>query len=185
MDVYRVISSCVVAFILQSIVAQAQPATQGTIPPEAQKRLDHLVGHWQFKTDYLNRDCEVKRSIQGTEEARYLIEKRVVELTTVVTGKTSKGWLFYDTTQKEFVLTSVDGRGDLWVLKGGLEAYVITLQPKLQAFGQEMTIRFTHTNILKDSFEAIMESSIDGGKTWWKRSKQYMTRVPQKKTTAP
>ncbi len=177
---YRIVFTCIIAIILQPLGVLAQ-STNTKIPEEAQKRLDYMVGRWYFKTDYLTRNGDVRKSMEGTEEAKYIIDGRVVELTTVVSGATSKGWLFYDATQEKFYLTSVDGRGDLWVLSGGLEAYVITSQPKRRANGREMIIRFTHSNIQEDSFEAVMESSIDGGESWWTRSKQYLTRDRLKK----
>ncbi|MDG2170177.1 MAG: hypothetical protein P8L44_19885 [Opitutales bacterium] len=63
------------------------------------------------------------------------------------------------------------------MLTGGLDEYVISSTPKKQPNGRELTIRFTHTNIQEDSFEAIMETSIDGGKSWWARYRQYLTRL--------
>ncbi len=165
----------IVSMLIQSFPLWAQ-TSNAKIPEEAQERLDHIVGKWAFRTDFLTRTGEVRRSVEGTEEARYLIDDRVVELTTNVSGSTSKGWLFYDTVSDEFKLTSVDARGDLWVLSGDLETYVITSQPKTQSNGRELTIRFTHENIREDSFEAIFETSIDGGKSWWTRSRQYMKR---------
>ena len=39
----------------------------------------------------------------------------------------------------------------------------------------ELIIRFTHTNIKEDPFEALMESSVDDGKSWWQRYRQYAT----------
>ncbi|QXD23901.1 hypothetical protein F7C95_18615 [Opitutia bacterium ISCC 51] len=62
-------------------------------------------------------------------------------------------------------------------IAGGLDEYVITSILKKQAHGHELTIRFTHTNIQQDSFEAVMETSIDGGKSWWTRYRQYLTRL--------
>ncbi len=38
-------------------------------------------------------------------------------------------WMFYNFAESKFYLTSVDARGDLWVLSGGLDEYVITSEP--------------------------------------------------------
>ncbi len=175
MTLFQQVSSLVASILLSSACCLAQPAGS-IIPMEAQKRLDHIIGNWSFRTDYLGQNGDVRRSVTGIEEATYLIGKQVVELTTRLSGATSKGWLFYDLTQERFQLTSVDARGDLWILSGGLEEYVITSEPKKQRNGRELTIRFTHRNIKEDSFEAVMETSIDGGESWWKRSIQYLKR---------
>lgn len=158
---------------LSDILAQTE---RGAIPDEAKERLDHIVGKWEFRTDYLDRNGGVRRSIEGVEEAEYAIDGRVVELTTVVNGSVSKGWLFYDIAQESFRLVSVDGQGNLWNFSGGLDAYVITSQPRRQANGRELTLRFTHSEITEDSFVAVMETSIDGGASWRTQSKQYLTR---------
>lgn len=173
----KTIIICLVALFGSSppLFAQAQPKNT-EIPEEAQKRLDHMIGRWLLKTDYLDRNGEVRRTVNGTEEAKYIIDKRVVELTTTIQNTNSKGWVFYNINEQKFYLTSVDSSGDLWILSGGLDAYIITSQPKKQPNGREVTIRFTHSNIQEDSFEAVMESSIDGGQTWWTRYRQYLTR---------
>jgi hypothetical protein len=156
-----------------SAFAQA-PGSSQEIPEEAQKRLDHIIGRWHFKTDILSSKGDVRRTVEGTEEATFIIDRRVVELTTSVPAQNSvsKGWLFYNVAEEKFYFTSVDDKGDHRVFTSGLEKYQITSQPKLQGNGRELIVRFTHQNIEDDSFEAI----IDGGESWWIRSKQYLSR---------
>jgi len=88
----------------------------------------------------------------------------------------SKGWAFYSASEKTYYVTSVDAKGDFWVMSGGLDRYVITSKPRRQEDGSEIIIRFTHSNIQEDSFEALMEYSKDQGKTWRAGFKQYLTR---------
>ena len=144
------ISLCLVLTFVNvvPIVAQAPPS-KTSIPEEAQQRLDHMVGRWNFKTDFLSRNGDVRRTVHGTEEAKYIIEGRVVELTTTLPEQNihSKGWLFYNSSEQQFYLTSVDNNGDHWILSGGLDLYQITSQPKKQPTGRELIIRFTHQNI--------------------------------------
>lgn len=164
-----------ISFVLTaSISSLAQP-----IPDEAQKRLDHIIGKWELKTEYLDRNGEVRRTVTGTEEAAFLIEDKVVEITTTIPEQNqfSKAWQFYNVAEEKFYLTSVDAKGDHWVLSGDLKEYTLTSLPTRQANGRELTIRFTHTNIRENSFEAVMETSIDGGKSWWTRYRQYLTRL--------
>ena len=59
----------------------------------------------------------------------------------------------------------MDARGELWVLKGGLDEYVMTSPPKAQEDGRVITIRFTHIDMEENSFTAVMEFSHDEGRT--------------------
>ncbi len=65
------------------------------------------------------------------DTAEYIIDSRVAELTNedLATGSISMAWMFYNFAESKFYLTSVDARGDLWVLSGGLDEYVITSEP--------------------------------------------------------
>ena len=165
------------AFCLDAlgIAVNAQPPE---LPAEAKRRLDHHVGEWEVRTEYLGRDGQVVRSAASRDSARYVIPGRVVELTSTASDDSiSKAWMFYNVAAGEYCLTSVDGRGDLWVLCGGLDEYVITSEPRPHPRGGTIMLRFTHTNIQQDSFEALMEVSRDGGSTWWKRSRQVLTRT--------
>ena len=109
----------------------------------------------------------------GPGHRQYVIPGRVVELTTenLAQGSISKAWMFYNVAEGQYYLTSVDAKGDLWVLSGGLDDYVLTSKPRPHPRGGTTMIRFTHTNIEQDSFEAVMEMSRDGGRTWRKRSR--------------
>ncbi len=154
---------------------QGSPAD---IPAEARQRLDHHVGVWDIRTEYLDQAGDVVRTVVGVDTARYIIPGRVVELTTAIDelGFVSKAWVFYSIPTREYVLTSVDARGELWVLKGGLDEYVVTSPPKSQEDGRVVTIRFTNIDIEENSFTAVMEFSHDEGRTWQVGYNRYLTR---------
>ena len=166
-------------FIGFCLLAAGLPAQQAPpeIPKAALERLAHHVGERNVKTEYLGRNGQVVRTTQAVDSAKYAIQDRVVEITsTAEDGSISKVWMFYNTVAKEFCLTSVDARGDLWMLTGGLDEYVITSRKRPNARGGTTVLRFTHTNIQPDSFEASMEMSLDGGETWFQRARQLVTR---------
>ena len=148
------------------------------IPAAARQRLDHHIGVWDIRTEYVDRDGNVARTVLGVDTARYIIPGRVVELTTAIdeVNFVSKAWVFYSIPTQEYTLTSVDARGELWILKGGLDEYVITSPPKTQEDGRVITIRFTHIDIEEDSFTAVMEFSYDDGRTWGVGYRQYLRR---------
>lgn len=147
------------------LVAQGSP---GDIPAEARHRLDHHIGVGDIRTEYLDQAGNVARTVLGVDTARYIIPGCVVELTTAIeeVSFVSKAWVFYSIPTREYTLTSVDARGELWILKGGLGEYVITSSPKTQEDGRVITIRFTHIDVEENSFTAVMEFSHDEGRMW-------------------
>ncbi len=168
---------CILLGVLPAASALGQPPNE--IPAEAQRRLEMIIGDWQSTWEHLDADGNVIHKSEGTESARWTIEDRVVEMTTVVPdrGSTSKALMFYNQIEEQFYLISVDQRGDLWLLSGGLDSYVITSRPHRQPDGSEMMIRFTHFEDDDDHFRAVMESSSDDGATWTKRTHQTLVRV--------
>lgn len=155
----------------------AQPADG--IPAEAQRRLEMILGDWQSTWEHLDAEGKVVHTSTGTESARWTIEGRVIELTTHVPERHShsKALMFYNQTEELFYLVSVDQRGDLWVMSGGLESYVITSRPHRNPDGSEVMIRFTHHEDDADRFRAVMELSQDNGATWTKQTLQTLERV--------
>jgi len=165
-------------FLFALLIFKAYPQSKITeLPEEAQKRLDYHIGEWSVHIEFLDSAGNVTRTAEGTDISRYLIDSTVVELTTIDDGNNiSKGWIFYNIKEQKYYLVSVSSEGDLWILKGGLDQYVITSDPREQLNGKTVQIRFTHYNIEENSFEAIMEYTIDGGKTWRKAYRQIITR---------
>jgi hypothetical protein len=165
---------CLLLMLIGSVQAQSPAA----VPDEAVRRLAHLVGEWDSRWDWVDKEGHPVGTETGVESARYLIGERVVEITTTIEGRAqpSKAWAFYSDADKLFHLVSVSGTGDLWTLKGGLDRYVITSDPHLNPDGSTMQIRFTHHDIGPDEVRAEMEHSTDNGATWTLGFRQTMTR---------
>jgi len=162
---------------LLAATAIAQPPEQ-PLPDEAKRRLEGILGTWDSTWQRLNPQGEVVRTWEGTEEGSWAIEGRVVLLSTEVPSQNSRsrGFLYYSEADGLFHLTSVDSRGDLWLLSGALDEYVITSEPKPQRNGMELTIRFTHHETDADHFSSVMETSVDGGETWRRAVLQDLVR---------
>lgn len=171
----RGLSLLVLAFLTH--IAVAQPPEQ-PLPEEAQRRLAAIIGTWDSTWMQLNPQGEVVRSFDGVEKATWAIAGRVVLLSTEVPsqGSRSQSFMYYSEIDRLFHLTSVDSRGDLWLLSGGLDEYVITSEPKARPNGGEMIIRFTHDETDTNNFSATMETSIDSGATWRRSVLQKLTR---------
>jgi hypothetical protein len=88
----------------------------------------------------------------------------------------NKGMMFYSFADEKIYIVDVNQDGELWILSGNMEDDILTSQTKERPNGSTMTIRFTHRNRKKDSFEALMEYSSDGGKSWKRGYYQYITR---------
>ncbi len=133
----------------------------------AQQRLDYLVGTWDSTTEFLDADGNVARVDHSVDIVEPLIGTRVL-MTTIVPrdGEVRKTIRFYDVAEERFYEIGLGGEGDVWILSGDLDAYVMTSQSRRTPRGGEIMVRFTHINIQPDSFEARMEVSRDGGSTW-------------------
>jgi len=167
--------SCILTFAL---AARAQQG--GELPAEARKRLDSLVGKWTSKWDYLDKEGKVVGSATGGEVGRYIEGDWLVEWTTEVVQQNgdrsvSKAWWFYNRQDKKIYLTSVGQDGDLWVLSGDPVEFTITSWPKKRADGSTIIIRFSHSEGEKHTLRAVMEYSLDDGKTWTRGFRQTMT----------
>ena len=164
--------------LLSAVAARAQQG--GELPAEAKQRLDSLVGKWTSKWEYLNKEGEVVGSATGGEVGRYAQGDWLVEWTTEVIDQSgqkriSKAWWFYNRQDKKIYLTSVGQDGDLWVLSGDPVEFTITSWPKQRADGSTIIIRFKHGEAEEGILTAVMEFSLDEGKTWTRGFRQTMT----------
>lgn len=175
----RSIQAMVVLLALCAPIAPTPAAAEGLEwPLQATRRLESAIGEWDVRTEILDGLGNVVRTLHGRNRARFLIEGRVVELTSEVPelDRVTKTWMFYSVADRKFYMTSVDANGDFWILSGDLDEYVLISKPKRQTDGTSLTVRFTHTGIEKDSFTAAGETSTDGGETWTPAYRQQMTR---------
>lgn len=167
-------------FMFFGLVAGAQPRTD--LPVEANKRLDSLVGKWTSKWEYVNEKGEVAGVATGNEVGRYIQGDWLVEWTTEVVEegsakRTSKAWWFYNRQDKKIYLTSVGQDGDLWILTGDPVEFIMTSWPKKRADGSTMILRFLHDEGEKGVLHAVMQYSLDDGKTWTRGFRQTLTPV--------
>jgi hypothetical protein len=135
---------------------------------EAQQRLDYLVGSWDVISDVQDANGNVTQTRRSFDVTEPLIGNKVLMTTShAPDGTTRKSLRFYDEQEDTFYQIDVGAAGDVYVLSGGMEEYVMTTQPRSTRRGTIM-YRFTHTNIQPHSFEATMERSVDGGQAWTK-----------------
>lgn len=120
-----------------------------SLPAEARRRLDHLVGSWRFQTEYLDSSGKTVRTVSAVDTVRYVLDGRVAEMVSRVPELQlhSRGWWFYNPAQGSFNLVSLNRDGGVWQLSGGLDRFVITSDPRLQKDGSKVVIRFTHYDI--------------------------------------
>ncbi len=110
-----------IIMLLMVVVPGAGLAADAQVlPEEAAKRLEHIIGSWDCRWEYLDSEGKVKRTVTGTETARWAIEGRVVEFDTEVpdNDSVSRGLMFYSFRDKRFHITSVDQDGAHWHMSG-------------------------------------------------------------------
>lgn len=136
---------------------------------EAQQRLDYLIGSWDVISDILDADGNVTETRRSFDVTEPLIGNKVLMTTSHgPDGTIRKSLRFYDEQENTFYQIGVGAAGVVYILSGDMEQYVMTTQPRSTRDGGTIMYRFTHTNIQPHSFEATMETSADGGRTWIK-----------------
>lgn len=144
---------------------------------KAQERLDYLIGTWDSTTEILDDGGDVIRTDHSVDIIEPFIGTKVLLTTVVGSGPVRKTIRFYDQAERRYYEIGVGELGDVWILTGGMDEYVTTSQVRAARDGTDVLVRFTHTNIQPDSFEALMEVSRDGGESWTPaRSRQRMVR---------
>lgn len=184
--------SILLACALLVTLLPGAPSAQDTaepiapLPEEARRRLEYAVGAWDVRTEFLDPEGRVQPIEESTHDARFSIPGRLVELTSVTPSSgRGKAWLFYGMQDGLFYLTSVDQRGDLWVLTGGLDQYVLTSLPRPMEDGSMLTARLTYLNPTAGSYETLMDVSTNGGATWRTVFRQKITRRGSVPETRP
>lgn len=137
------------------------------LPEEARSRIDYLVGTWDVYEDALDENGNVVETVHSVNITEHLIGDTVL-ITTIIPdeGGIRKTMRFYDKAAEIFYEISVGEEGDLFILSGGLEQYVMNFKSRQLRDGRHALGRFIHTNIEADSFEALLEVSRDDGKSW-------------------
>ena len=137
------------------------------LPEEARSRIDYLVGTWDAYEDTLDDEGNVIETAHSVNITEYFLGDSVL-VTTIIPddGSIRKTVRFYDKEAGIFYEVSVGEEGDLFILSGGLEKYVMNFKSRQVRDGRHALGRFIHTNIEPHSFEAVLEVSRDDGKNW-------------------
>ncbi|MEN8132763.1 MAG: hypothetical protein ABFS45_21795 [Pseudomonadota bacterium] len=157
-------ASVVLALTLMLIPLRGQTTD---LPKEARSRIDYLVGTWDVYDDVLDDEGDVIETTHSVHITEYFLGESVL-VTSVIpdAGAIRKTIRFYDISAEIFYEISVGVEGDLYMLSGGLEEYVMNFKSRQMRDGRYPLGRFIHANIEPDSFEAVMEFSRDDGETW-------------------
>ncbi|HSR52827.1 MAG TPA: hypothetical protein VLV83_18540 [Acidobacteriota bacterium] len=143
--------------------------------------MQHELGTWQSRWEFLGPDGKVAQVWEGTETFQPGPSDRVVIVETEVpeVGNKSISIRFYHPIERKIYFASVGQNGDFWLLTEPVGSSVLTSEPHMNADGSVSTIRFTTLEKDDDSMKVLMEQSRDGGKTWRPVFRQYLTRSKQ------
>ena len=137
------------------------------MPEEARYRIDYLVGTWDVYDEVLDEEGNVIETTHSVNVTEYFLGDSILQTTiSPDEGQPRKTIRFYDKELKTFYEISVGKEGDLWILSGGLDEYVMNFKFRQRRDGRYTLGRFFHINIEPNSFDAVMEISRDDGETW-------------------
>ena len=151
-------------FLFTSLLATAQEIET---PAEARYRLDYLVGTWDVYDEVLDEDGNVIGTTHSINHTEYFLGDSVLQTTIIPDeGMPRKTIRFYDKEKGVFYEISAGTEGDLYILSGGPDEFIMTFTSRNLRDGVYPIGRFHHINIEPNSFEAYMEVSYDNGETW-------------------
>lgn len=146
---------------------------------QAQALLDYEIGLWDSRWERLDAEGNVTVSFTGTEHFEWYLGDKVVQLTTRIPelDQMSKSLRFFSPREQRIVFWAVDSNSDHWTMHQDVESGIIHSLPTPTAAGGEMTLRFTTTRKTADAFDVAMDYSLDGGDSWVRGMRQYLTRA--------
>jgi len=154
-------------------------ATEAELPAVAVERLEYAIGEWDVVGERLLPDGTVGEPVHGGMSASWLVPGRIVQMADRDPEGGGRSWWVYDRATEAWTLVSIGvENGAVWVLRGNLEEWIITSDPRQWPDGRSAQIRFTHHDIQPNSFQALQEVSFDGGQTWAAVFRQTLTRRP-------
>lgn len=159
-------------------IALAQSETGKAALVASVQELRNAVGEWSVVTEFLNEDGSVAKTVNGTYRFEWVVVDRVLSgKSEIPEMKFKSGILFYiNETKKIIEMVSVGEDGNLWVMTGALGGEVRYTQKYKVKDGRDGQMRFTRFNVTADRFEAKMEYTKDGGKSWKRGDHQVFRR---------
>lgn len=165
--------------LVLALISAAGPATaqDDVLPDVARERLEYAIGEWDIVGERIRRDGSVGEVTEGGQVATWLVPGKIVQMADRDPNGGGRSWWVYDVAAEAWTLLSIGvEQGAVWVLKGNLDEWVITSEPRMRPDGSSVIIRFTHYDIEPDSFRALQEVSRDDGETWTAVFRQTLTR---------
>jgi len=143
------------------------------------EQLRSSIGAWEVKTDFLNPDGSVAKSVRGTYEFSWIVRDRVVAgRSDIPELKQAAGLLFYvDEAGRKIEMASVGADGKLWIMAGPLGSEERRSQEFKTSGGGVGRLRFRRFNVSADAFESRMDYTEDGGTTWTAGNHQHFRRL--------
>ncbi len=143
------------------------------------EQLRHIVGHWEVETDFFGSDSEILGTYSGTYVFRWVVKDKIVSGHSQLPQLQQKNALLFfhrpETRELEMISVGLDGRP--WRMIGPDDSEIRTTPNTTMPDGKQLILRFTRHSVKKDSFQSIMESSTDGGKTWQLGNRQRFRRM--------
>lgn len=166
------------AIIALAAVAAAQTADTPARPTPGLTELRYVHGEWDVRTELLNSDGSVARSVEGTYKFSWAIPDAVLHgLARQPQLNSSSALLLYRRpATQEVEMVAVDEQGTRWFMTGKDGSDIRSTEDRKMSDGSTMRLRFTRYGVEPNRFWSKMEYSTDSGKTWAQGNRQRFDR---------
>ncbi len=165
-------------FSFHSTYAQGDSESTDSILNRALEILKHRQGVWDSSWEFLDEEGDVSKVVNGIERGEYVIEGRVLQITTEVPemGLFSKSLNYFHPLERKLYFFSVDKTGDHWILTEEVGSGVMLSHAHKQSEGADRIIRFKTLRSTATEVDVLSEHSLDNGVTWKPVFHQYLRK---------
>lgn len=174
------IAAAVLSLLFFPLAQASELAPRGI--DAAVEQLRQAAGRWNVTTTRYADDGSVAAVASGTWNFDWVVPDRVLSGRAAIPDwSQSAGMLFY-LNERQFTLemAQVDSDGQLVVLSGPASTASRTSTPVALPDGRRLVRRHTHYGVTRDQFEAKLETSYDGGRSWKLGYHHLFVRTPGK-----
>lgn len=135
-------------------------------------------GEWNSEWAFFDEDGKIVRTLTGGVTFSFLVDKYSQMLTNVIpaTRHTSYALRSFSAAEQHIIFLNVGPEGEYWVMRKDPVTSLMVSAPHKNIDGTTVVRRFSDIVKNPNSMQVLMESSLDGGKTWAKVYVQTLTR---------
>lgn len=139
---------------------------------------DYLKGEWDAEWTMYDSQGNVTAVIEGTQSFSPLADEYSQLMTNTLPAVNHTSYAVRGYSKKEGVIVSLNigPGGDYWSMRQNPITGETISEPHLNDDGTTTIRRFYRSGLSEQGYRVLMEISLDGGETWFKRFEQKMER---------